>query len=183
MQRGLLAEFDSSEACSRAIPVLREHGLGRLDVYMPYPAKEIQKALGARPSPLPRYVLLAGCLGAVVGYLILWYTNVFDYPINVAGRPDHAVPAFIPISFETLVLFAGCAAFVGALWLGGLPRLYHPLDEVEGFTRVSVDRFVLAVDAANEGFDAAEASAILGALGALSVRPLGSGQSTASEPE
>ncbi len=174
MRRGLVAEFDSPAACASAVEVLKRRGLRKLDVYMPYPVKEIQQALEIKASPLPRIVFVAGSLGAILAYAILWLTNVYDYPLNVAGRPSHAVPAFIPITFETTVLFAGGAAFFGALLLGRMPRLYHPIDETAEFQRACVDRFLLAVDATNDGFDDQhEIRARLEELGAQSVREFG----------
>ncbi len=173
MKHGLLAEFDSPSACTQAIRTLKSRGIRQLDAYMPYAAKEVQEALEVKPSPLPRIVFVAGCIGATVAYLILWYTNVYDYPLNVGGRSTHAVPAFIPITFETTVLVAGCTAFIGALVLGGLPRLYHPVDETEDFELVSVNRFLLAVNAADDGFDKDALRTMLSELGALSVRELG----------
>lgn len=181
MLGGLLAEFDSSNTCACAVTGLKHSGLQKLSVYMPYPARDVQKALQLEASPLPRLVFVAGALGASLAYFILWYTNVWDYPINVGGRPDHAIPAFIPIAFETMVLFAGGTAFVGALWLCGLPRLYHPLDEVEGFTMVSVDRFMVGVDAKDANFEREAVGNLLRQFGALAVRDFGE-PGTGSEP-
>ncbi len=175
MMQRLLAEFEGAERCAEAIRKLKQRGAFEIEVYMPYPDKGIQQALSLKASPLPWYVLGAGLLGASLAYLILWYTNAVDFPINVGGHPDHAVPAFIPISFETLVLFAGCTAFVGALLLGGLPRLYHPVDEVEGFEGVSVDRFMLGVAGSREAMDEARTRAMLTESGALCVHEVGGG--------
>ncbi len=183
MQRGLLAEFGSVEACLRAIHGLKERGIRGLHVYAPYPIKEIEEALELPPSPLPRYVFVAGLLGAAIAYLILWYTNAYDYVINVGGRPSHAVPAFIPITFETTVLAAGCTAFFGALRLGGMPRLYHPLDEIEAFRGVAVDRFFIALDASGESFDRGNAAAALREVGALSISEIGYAEEHPKEPD
>ncbi len=169
MQHTLIAEFDEPRACANAIGVLRTQGIKRMEVYMPYPVKEIEEALRIRRSPLPWLVFAAGIVGACTAYFVLWYTNVHDYPLNVGGRPDHAVLAFVPITFETLILFAGCAAFFGALLLSGLPRLYHPIDELESFRLVSVDRFLLEVADAEPGAKSDEARAALHGAGALMV--------------
>ncbi|HEX4338550.1 MAG TPA: DUF3341 domain-containing protein [Polyangiaceae bacterium] len=141
----LLGEFDSADACAAAITTLRERGHAPLDAYMPFPAKNVEDALELPPSPLPRFVFVAGIVGALTGYLVLWWTQSIDYPLNVGGRPTHAAPAFIGITFETMVLFACFTAFLGMLWLCGLPRLWHPTFEVDGFDRASVDRFFVVV--------------------------------------
>jgi hypothetical protein len=168
-----LAEFDSPGACAQAIHQLRDGGCQEFDVYMPYATREIDEALALEPSILPRIVFIAGCLGAAIAYFILWYTNVYDYPLNVGGRPSHAVPAFIPITFETAVLAAGCSAFVGGLLLGGLPRLYHPVDELDAFDAVSVDRFAIAISTTGTHSDPDRVMGVLCDTGALAVRQFG----------
>jgi hypothetical protein len=61
----------------------------------------------------------------------------------IGGRPAHAGPAFVPIVFETICLFATLAAFGGFLLLERLPRLWQPRFDVDGFERSTVDRFWL----------------------------------------
>lgn len=174
----LLVEFDSPAACERAIRALRDRGFSRMEVYMPYPDKSIQRAMSTPRSPLPRFVFAAGVVGALLAYWVIWYTNVVDYPLNVGGRPVHGVPAFIPITFETMVLFAGTTTFVLGLVLGGLPRFYDPLFEVPAFERVMVDGWFLALDRADPCFDGehldrARAEQLLRDLGASGVHEVG----------
>jgi hypothetical protein len=152
---------------------LKARGAEVEDVYMPYPARSVQEALDLEASPLPWFVFGGGAAGTAIAYLILWYTSAVDYPINVAGHPAHAAPAFIPITFETLVIFAGCTAFFAGLVLCGLPRLYDAVDEVEGFELVSVDRFVVRIAGSPRNLDRRETSAIVSDIGALKLRELG----------
>ena len=170
MPSALLGEFDSADACAAAITELRERGHPPIDAYMPYPAKNVEEALALPPSPLPRWVLLFGIIGAGAAYFILWWTQNVDYPLNVGGHPTHAAPAYIGITFETTVLFAAFAAFIGMLRLCRLPRPWHAAFELDGFERASVDRFfvVLRNDSADDGAlrDALESA------GALRVVPM-----------
>lgn len=98
----------------------------------------------------PWLVFGAGAAGAALGRLVLWWTNARDYPLDVGGRPLDSVPTDVPIMFELTVLFAALAAFGSALALSGLPRLHHPLFELEGFERTAVDRFWILVDTTSE---------------------------------
>ena len=169
MKDGMLAGFSSPDACVEAIERLRELGFSKLDAYLPYPEKRVQKALNVRRSPLPWLTFGAGLTGAGLAYFILWWTNVVDYPLDVSGHPDHAVPAFIPITFETTVLFAGCTAFAGGLLLAGLPRLYHPIFAVPELRRITLDRFYAAVGADDPKYDETALRRVFDDLGAVAV--------------
>jgi hypothetical protein len=92
--------------------------------------------------------LCGGLTGAATAYLLQWFTNVIDYPINVGGRPLHAAPAFIPITFELAVLFAAFSIFFGLLAIMRLPQPYHPGFELEAFRSASTHGFWLSVELA-----------------------------------
>ncbi len=172
MNRGLAAEFAIGSQLLRAISELRRNGYRQLDAFVPYSLDGLEAALGLSRSQIGRFVFLAGLLGAATAYLIQWGTSALDYPLNVGGRPAHAAPAFVPIAFETLVLFAGLAACIGLLLTARLPRLFHPLDSVPGFERATLDRFFLAVDARDPLFSAHTGELLVG-LGAVRVSPFG----------
>jgi hypothetical protein len=146
MRVGLAAEYATPDALHAAAVALRGHGYRRLDAYAPYPLPAVEDALAVTRTRLPRVVFAGGFLGACVGYGVQWFCNTWSYPIDVGGRPIHPVPAFVPITFETTVLFASFAAFGGLLLASRLVEPWNPLFEVEGFERATVDRFWIAVD-------------------------------------
>jgi hypothetical protein len=76
-----------------------------------------------------------------------WYSAVISYPINAGGRPLHSWPEFIPVTFELTVLVAALAGVAGMLILNGLPRLHHPVFDVEAFDLASRNRFFLCLRA------------------------------------
>ena len=55
-------------------------------------------------------ILIGGITGGTLGYLLQYYVTVWQFPINVAGRPLHSWPMYIVITFELTVLFAAFAA-------------------------------------------------------------------------
>lgn len=144
-ERHLLLEFPTSESMLEAIANLRAAGFNQLETYTPWPVSGIDEALNLPKSPVPRIVLFAGLAGAIIAYLIQWWTNAIDFPLIVGNRPAHAAPAFILITFETTVLFAGLASLLAVLALSGLPKLWHPVFEAEGFESASVDAFWIEV--------------------------------------
>jgi hypothetical protein len=151
MRSGILAEFDSPEALERAYDQLERAGYTRVESWTPYGVQAIVKRLPE--SLVPWIMLAAGLFGGAFGYLVQWWCNARDFPLNVGGRPLNSAPAFIPITFESAVLFASVTGFFVMLGFCGFPRLYHPLFEVEGFSRASVDRFWIGVDDTDPCFD------------------------------
>ena len=150
---GLMAEFDTPAALVKATEQARLHGYRNMDAYTPIPIEELNDALGLRRTRLPRLVFLGGLLGGLGGYYLQYWTQEIAYPLNIGGRPLHSWPHFIPVTFETTVLGAALAAFVGMWVLNGLPQPYHPVFNVQAFTRASVDRFFLCIEATDPKFD------------------------------
>jgi hypothetical protein len=146
---GYAAEFADERHFVGALAMLREQGYTKLEVYTPYPVERIESALPGPPSVLPPLVFLAGAAGALIGYWIQWFANAVSYPLNIGGRPAHAAPAFFIPTFEATVLSAALAAFVGLWAVLRLPRPWHPMFEVDGFERASIDHFWIAVDLAD----------------------------------
>jgi hypothetical protein len=173
MRKGLLAEFGTAAEMIDAITKLREKGYQHLETYTPFPVPGVDRQLQLERSPIPAFVFGGGLIGALLGYAIQWYANVYHYPQNIGGRPVHAVAAFIPVTFESAVLGAGLTAFFGLLIALRLPRPWHPVFEVEGFERASIDRFWLAIDAEDPRFGAGRSTRALEELSPLRVVPVG----------
>ena len=149
----LFAEFASAEQMLRALTELREKGYQALESFSPFSVPGARELIAAPRSRLPVLVFLAGLLGAVAGYAVQWYVNVQSYPLNIGGRPTHAIPAFIVPTFEGAVLSAALAAFVGFLVALRLPRPWHPVFEIDRFEQATVDRYWIAIDLGHRRWD------------------------------
>lgn len=169
----LLAEFAGEAEIVQAARALREQGYRELDAITPRPIQALQELLAPVRSTLPRSVLVAGILGGITALGVQWFCNAWDYPLNVGGRPPFSLPAFIPITFEITVLFAGLTAFFGVLHRMRLPQLAHPVFDAPGIESASIDHFWLVVDASDAHFDAAETERALLELGADHVARVG----------
>jgi Alternative complex III, ActD subunit len=169
MRMGIVAEFETPELLRDALVRLREAGYVRMDTYTPYPVEGVAGELNLGRPGTTRVALIAGLGGGVFAYVFQWWMTAVNYPLDVGGRPLHSAPAFIPITFESTVLFASVAAFI-ALWIGSrLPEPWSPLTEVDGFERASIDRFWLGIDVRDEHYDPQRSEAELLAAGALQV--------------
>lgn len=169
---GVVAEFRDPEGLLAAVRTLRADGLEKLDAYVPYPVEGLETALGLERARIPWLVGLAGFGGAGLTYLLLWWINVVAFRIDVGGRPLDSAPAFVPFTFEAGILCAGAVAFVTAFLSGGMPRLWHPLFEVQGFESASVDGYWVGVDRRDPRFDASRLHDRLHELGASRVSVL-----------
>ncbi|HJZ58567.1 MAG TPA: DUF3341 domain-containing protein [Gemmataceae bacterium] len=173
---GLLAEYDNPDALVAAIKRAREAGYTKLDGYTPYGVAEVCDALGFKYSEMSTVMLCGGLIGATCGFIMQWWTNAIDYPINVAGRATlepfkwlDGWPSYIPITFETGILTCALTGLFGLLAVCGLPRPHHPLFNVPRFAAVTRDRFFLTVEATDPKFDLAATKDFLLGLQPLSV--------------
>jgi len=161
---GLMAEFLLPEEILEATKRAREAGYRDMDAYTPYPIEGLAAALGMKSSWIPSIVFIGGLVGASVGFFMQYFSMAVDYPLNSGGRPLNSWPVFIPITFEVFVLIAAFAAFLGVLYLNGLPRPHHPVFEVPAFARASQDRFFLCIEAVDPRFDLERTAAFLTSL-------------------
>ena len=166
---GLLAEFDNSDQLIHAAEQARARGYRRLDAYTPYPIEAVSEALGHHHSKLPLLVLIGGVLGAFAGFGLQYWVSVIEYPLNIGGRPLNSWIGFIPVTFETTILFASLAAVLGMLALNGLPKPYHPVFNAERFALASRDRYFLCIETEDPRFDRAGPEEFLRRLGPVGV--------------
>ena len=109
-----------------------------------------------------------------------WVINIAMLgPVGRVRRGPGTAGSFAGLLYFT-VLFAGLAAVFGWAWLCRLPRLWHPVFEVEGFERASIDRYFLAVDARDAHYVADVSMRRLAELGALRVQRVGDGPQEAA---
>ena len=166
---GIMAEFDSPSDLVAAARRTYEAGYQKIDAYSPFPIEELAEAIGFHTNAVPLVVLIGGLLGCVSGYSLQYWVSVITYPINVGGRPLHSWPAFIVVTFEMTILFAGLAAVLGMLALNGLPMPYHPVFNVPRFAFATKDRFFLMVFSTDPKFSTVETRRFLEALAPRSI--------------
>jgi hypothetical protein len=150
---GLIAEFENPADLVRAAEKTHAEGYRKIDAYSPFPIEELADAIGFHKTGVPLVVLIGGILGCVGGYMMQYWIAAINYPINIGGRPLNSWPAFIVVTFEMTILFAGLAAVFGMLALNGLPMPYHPVFNVPRFAFATKDRFFLIIFSSDAKYD------------------------------
>lgn len=165
----LVAEFAEPEPMLEAAKALSEEGW-RVELHSPFPVKGMKEALGFRERAVPHAFVIGGIAGAAGGFLIQAYAN-WAFPLDVGGRPLIAVPAFMMIVFELMVLGSVLTGLATMFARNRLPRLHHPLFDAERFHLASDDRFFVSL--LLDGRDEGEARAAIERMGPASVEKVG----------
>ena len=163
---GLAAIFLDEHLVVEAARKSRDMGMTKFDAISPYPIHGMEEACGIKRSGIPYVTFIAGLTGLLSALALTWYTSVYDWPINVGGKPPFSLPAFIPIIFELTILFAALAS-VGALFvLVGIPRIDPPVIDPD----LTSHKFAIFVPQDEVGFDAQKLESFYKSLGAESVK-------------
>jgi hypothetical protein len=150
--QGVMGAFRELDAAVHAIEELRKSRNGDVTVFTPTPRHELEDAMGHPPSPVRRFTLIGGLLGASFGYWIAIWTSEY-WPLVTGGK---AIGSWIPytiICFEMMVLIGALSTVAGMFINSRIPKItmtvgFHP--------RFTHGDFGIFVDAAPDRVRAAE---------------------------
>lgn len=135
--------YDDEAVLFPAVEKVRNSGYKLHDVYTPFPVHGLDKALGHKDTDLHVAGFIYGITGTstALGFMSWIFTS--DWPTNFGGKPNFALPAFIPITFETTVLFAAVGmvltfCYLNQIMPGVKKHVFHP--------RQSDDLFVVVLE-------------------------------------
>lgn len=161
---GVIGAFRDLDGAVDAIEELKKEKLGAVTVYSPTPRHELEHAIDAPASPVRRFTLIGGLLGATFGYWIAIWASDY-WPLVVGGKPVASWVPYTIFGFEVMVLFGSLSTVVGLLINSRVPRLkmtvgYDP--------RFSGSDYGVWVECPPERYAAAES--LLRSHGAVEVR-------------
>ena len=159
-KRLLRSVYSDEHELLHSVIYLREKGVKIHNVFSPFPVHGLDQALGLKRTRLSTAAFIYGITGTSLALLMMWYMLVYDWPMNIGGKPSFTLlqnlPAFIPITFELTVLCAAHGMVItfllaSKLFPGVTPYVAHP--------RVTDDKMVILFEA-----DEAMSDAISGEL-------------------
>lgn len=136
--------YKSAGALLNSAHRLHELGIKVHDCYTPHPIHGLDQAIGIKRSRLPVVAFLCGSLGTLAAIGLTMFTNVFEWPMNIGGKPSHTyVVTFVPVTFELTVLFT---AFGMALFFFIRTKLVHGKVEKLVDLRQTDDLYIIAIE-------------------------------------
>jgi len=169
--RVIHAMFDDDHRLLDAAKVLVAQGIRIKEVYSPFPIHGIDPVIGVKRTRLAVVSFMFGAAGLSLALLGMWYFMIYDWPMNIGGKPSFSLmenlPAFIPVAFEFTVF---CAAHGMALTYmlrnGTLPGM----QAVNPDPRTTDDKFVMEItDADNQDLNADDLNTMLKNAGAIEI--------------
>lgn len=165
----VLAEFDSPASLLTAAKSCQDKGYATLETYSPFPIHGMDDAMKLKPSVLGWIVLAGGFFGLTGGFGMQTWMSAVDYKLIISGKPFFSYPAFVPVTFELMILFSAFAAVFGMFALNKLPEWYHPVFKSKSFKRVTSHGFFLSIDSREKDFSSTKIKTFLSELNASNV--------------
>ena len=142
-KRFALGVFEDEDVLLHAVDNVRAAGIKIYEVFSPYPIHGIDDALGIERSRLPIAAFFYGLCGLSFALWMQIYMLGFDWPMIIGGKPNIALPAFIPVSFELTVFFTCHGMVITFYTISKLyPRFKTPVLDV----RSTDDKFIMAIE-------------------------------------
>lgn len=169
---GVMAEFKTVLGVCNAAKKIRDKGYHNWDVLTPFPIHGLDEAMGLKRSKVPFFTFIGGLSGLLLGLLIVWYMNAFDYPLIVGGKPFFSPVFPVPIYYELTILLGAFGTFFGMFITNRLPKHYHPVFNHKKFSKITDDRFWIVIEKKEPKFDMKKTRGFLEKLGGFNITPL-----------
>jgi len=157
--------FKEEDALFNAVKRVRLAGYKMHDVYTPFPLHGLDKAMGLRDTSIHTAGFIYAISGTTLSLGFMTWVFTADWPLNIGGKPHFALPAWIPIMFETTVLFAAVGMVLTFCYLCQLA----PFVKKHHFhLRATDDLFVMVIEC-TEKTDENEVVSFFNNLGAIEV--------------
>lgn len=164
--KGVAVYFYDPHELMDAAYAAKHAGYKKFDAYSPFPIHGMDDAVGGR-SWMPWVTFFAGGTGFLTANALQFGTLTFDWPMIIGGKPHAPWPSFVPVMFELTVLIGGVTSALVMFIAAGCFRRPKIIDR-----QITNDRFVLWLDAEDEGFDMEATHAFAKGLHPYRIRPV-----------
>lgn len=143
---GMVGYFPTPDALYDGMDRVGQGGAADAIAYTSIPDVPPLFFLHPGSSPVRWFGLAGGLLGIATAFaMTIWMS--WDYPLIVGGKPITAIPPFMVVAFELMILFGCIASVLGFLFFSRLPDLtpsvaYRP--------PMGVDQFAIYIPAESD---------------------------------
>lgn len=165
IRKFVVGVFDEEGALFNAVKSVRKSGYKLHDVYTPFPIHGLDREMGLRDTSIHTAGFIYAITGTVVSLSFMTWVFTKDWPLNIGGKPHFALPAWIPIMFETTVLFSAVGMVLSFCYLCQMApfvRKHH------FHLRSTDDKFVMVIDCSAKNNEE-EVSNLLANTGGLEI--------------
>src|SRR6476661_550425 len=143
IKKFVVGSFDDEAVLFPAVKSVRRAGYKIHDVYTPFPVHGLDHAMGIRETSLHTAGFIYAITGTTTALGFMTWIFTKDWPLNIGGKPNFALPAWIPITFELTVLFSAVGMVLTFCYLCQLAPFikkhhFHP--------RATDDLFVMVIE-------------------------------------
>lgn len=163
---GIAGIWEDDHDCVVAATKVREAGFKKFDAITPFPVHGMEEAVGIKRSPIPYVTFTMGLIGLLSALALTYWTSAVDFPLNIGGRPFFSGPAFVPILFELMVLFAALSSVVALFALCRLPKIDPPIID----PALTSHKFAIFIPETDVGYNQERCEQLLKSLGAKEVK-------------
>lgn len=157
--------FDEEGALFDAVKRVRKAGYKLHDVYTPFPIHGLDKVMGLRDTSIHTAGFIYATFGTFTALAFMTWVFTNDWPLNIGGKPQFALPAWIPIIFEFTVL---CSCVGMVLTFCYLCQLAPFVRKHHFHLRATDDLFVVVIECTGKTNET-EVTTFLASLGASEV--------------
>lgn len=166
------AIFSDEEILKESAKKLVAKGVKINDVFSPFPIHGIEDIIGTPKTRLSTASFFYGATGTALALLGMWYFMIWDWPMDIGGKPSFFLymnlPAFIPVTFEFTVL---CAAHGMVLTFLFRARLLPGMPARNPDPRTTDDKFLMVINTIeNKNIDENEIISLLKETGAEEIK-------------
>ncbi len=156
IEAGILGLFTNTQKFLEAVKKVRNLGVQKFETFAPFPLHGLEKAMGLKRSKIPLVTLIMGLFGWCLLFYFQYWTMGVSWPVNVGGKPYFSWPAYIPISFEGMVLIGGISTVVALFATCRIPQYSQAVLD----PRLTNDHFGIFIDKADAAYDEKKLNAL-----------------------
>jgi len=159
--------FENPETFLSTVAKIHSKGMDIIDCYSPFPIHGIEKAMGLRRSLLPVGAFMAGLIGFLSAFTLIYYTMEYDWRIIIGNKPTVGI-SYITILFEGTILFTAFGIVILFFIRNKMLHGKNPSELID--LRQTDDRMIVAIASDNPALNKQELTEMLFKGGAVEVK-------------